>query len=420
MTDAPSLLLGLRCLRCRAEYDDAPLFEGCPQCRDGEWAANLETVYDLDRAGEAWAARSGRGLWRYAAFLPVRDPAARTSLGEGATPIVRLEAGLHVARSVWLKYEALNPTWSYKDRLCAVAVSKGRESGAEVIGASSTGNHGASAAAYAARAGLSAVVLTRDDIDRATAAFMQVYGAIVLRTTRRGRWTLLRHGVQHLGWYPVSTYTSAPTGNPYGSDGYRTIAFELFEDLAAVPDIVIVPTSYGEGMTGIAAGFEMLRTMGLTERLPRMVAVEPQAGAPLAHALDQNLDRVTETGSNATVATSIGATTATDRALLVLRRTRGSAVRVNDEEILLAQAAAARQGVFLEPAGAAGLAALDHLEERLPDLKPDPHIVVVGTAGGLRQIDVVSARLAEVPYVEPDPAALEGLIRRAAGSRQTP
>lgn len=411
--DARSLLLGLRCTRCGAEYGDDPLFEGCPKCLDGDWAANLETVYDLERAVDAWAGRRGRGLWRYAAFLPVRDPAARTTLGEGATPVVRLEASSDLARSVWLKNEALNPTWSYKDRLCAVGVSKGREQGARVIAASSTGNHGASAAAYAARAGLRAVVLTREGVDRATTAFMQVYGALVLRTTRRGRWTLLRHGVHHLGWYPLSTYTPTPTGNPYGSDGYRTLAFELFEEFGKPPDVVVVPTSYGEGMTGIAAGFDLLRAIGLTDRVPHMVAVEPRSGAPLANALDNNLDRVAETGSNATVATSIGATTATDRALLVLRATRGGAIRVSDEEILDAQRSAARRGVFLEPAGAAGLAALAHLEERLPGVPPDPRIVVVGTAGGLRQVDVVANRLEDPPYVEPDPAAMEALLSHA-------
>ena len=411
-----SLLVGLRCQRCGAEFDDAPLFEGCPRCADGDWAANLETVYDLDRAADAWTGRRGRGLWRYAALLPVRDPAAMTSLGEGATPVVRLDHGPDLARTVWLKNEASNPTWSYKDRLCSVAVSKGLEQGASTIAASSTGNHGASAAAYAARAGLRAVLLTREDVDRATTAFIQVYGGLVLRTTRRGRWALLHHGVHHLGWYPVSTYTASPTGNPYGSDGYKTIAFELFEDLAAVPDVVVVPTSYGEGLAGIAAGFEMLRAIGISDDVPRMVAVEPQAGAPLANALDHNLDRVAETGSTATVAASIGATTATDRALLALKRTRGTAIRVSDEEIMAAQRAAAHRGVFLEPAGAAGLAALSKLEERLADLVPDALIVVVGTAGGLRQIDIVSSHLADVAYVEPDPAALEDFLSRADGT----
>ena len=165
-------------------------------------------------------------------------------------------------------------------------------------------------------------------------------------------------------------------------------------------------------MTGIAAGFDLLRAIGLTDRVPHMVAVEPRSGAPLANALDNNLDRVAETGSNATVATSIGATTATDRALLVLRATRGGAIRVSDEEILDAQLSTARRGVFLEPAGAAGLAALAHLHERLPVVPPDPLIVVVGTAGGLRQVDVVANRLEDPPHVEPDPTAMEALLSR--------
>ena len=198
--------------------------------------------YEQPATMDDWRGLTGRGLWRYAPFLPIRSKDAQISLGEGGTSLLPIEA-LGGWRFAWAKNETTNPTWSYKDRLNAVGISRAVEVGASVIGASSTGNHGGSAAAYAARAGLRAVVFTREDTDDATIAFMRAYGATVIRTTRRGRWALLAHGVRELGWYPVSTYTPAPTGNPYAIEGYKTIAFEIVEALGRAPQVVVVPTS---------------------------------------------------------------------------------------------------------------------------------------------------------------------------------
>jgi threonine synthase len=410
-TAAGSRYLGLRCTRCSAVFDDGWFFEGCPVCREGDWAANLVARYDLAGAHRDWENLTGRGLWRYRAFLPIGEDQAPVTLGEGGTPALRLADGDGWAE-LWLKNESTNPTWSYKDRLNAVAVTKAVAMGATTVAASSTGNHGASAAAYAARAGLRAVVFTRDDTDEATVRFMQSYGASVIRTNPCDRWALLRHGVHELGWYPVSTYTAVPTGNPYGIEGYKTLAFETYEQIG-VPDVVVVPTAYGEGFAGIWAGFALLREIGVTDRAPRMVAVEPAGGGPLAQAVDSGADRVAPVPPYRTVAGSIAATTATDRSLLALRHSGGTAVRVTDEEMLGAQARLGRQGLFLEPAGAAGIAALARLDGRLPGLDPaTARCMVVGTAGGLRQVGVLAGRLPEAPLIGDDPALLATLSRR--------
>src|SRR5262245_23307288 len=128
--------VGLRCTRCAAEFAagsatgsgvgsaagfDGRLFEGCPACRDGEWAANLVAAYDLTGARADWDRRAGRGLWRYRAFLPIGADQTPVTLGEGGTAAVRLAERAGWAQ-LWLKNESGNPTWSYKDRLNAVAV----------------------------------------------------------------------------------------------------------------------------------------------------------------------------------------------------------------------------------------------------------------------------------------------------------
>src|SRR5882672_12823227 len=157
-------VVGLQCLRCRTRFDEPRLFTGCPRCRAQGVAVNLTVEYDLaPLAGvtpETFAAQRG-GMWRFRHLLPIRavEP---VSLGEGATPLVHLERlgrRLGLPR-LYAKDESQNPTWSYKDRLCAVAVTHAVQTGARVITISSTGNHGASTAAYAARAGLPCVIFT--------------------------------------------------------------------------------------------------------------------------------------------------------------------------------------------------------------------------------------------------------------------
>lgn len=386
-----------------------PQFEGCPNCRVGDWAANLSAVYDMSAARRAWADRTGRGVWRYSGLLPVRRPESVVSLGEGATPLVPIKVdGL---RNLLVKNEGVNPTWSYKDRMCSVAVSVAREMGATTIGVSSTGNHGASAAAYAARAGLDYVAFTRADVEDPTLAFMQVYGGLVLKTSRTGRWDLLKFGVHELGWHSVSTYTPAPTGNPFGVEGYKTIAFEIVEELGRAPDVVVVPTCYGEGLAGVWAGFDFLFQLGIVANRPRIVAAEPAGGAPLWHTLKHGKDRVEKVPEYRTIASSIGASVAGDQALMAIRSSNGAAIPVSDNEIRAAQRDLALQGVFTEPSGAAALATVPRLTVELPGFDPASNLVVaLVTAGGLREASKLRTTLAPVDLVEPTSTALDAAL----------
>ncbi|MGH9138077.1 MAG: threonine synthase [Acidimicrobiales bacterium] len=400
MNPAASRFEGLECLRCGAQFTEPAMWEGCPVCRDGDWAANLVASYDLTGIASHWDRGDGPGPWRYRPVLPVVDESVHLTLGEGDTPLVRLAptAGWD---NLWLKDERANPTWSYKDRLNVVAVAKGVELGAKVVGVSSSGNHGASASAYAARAGLATAAFTRDDVDPVTATFMQVYGATVVMTSSRGRWRFLSQGVRRRGWYPVSTYTPVPTGNPYGVEGYKVVAFEIFAQLG-VPDVVVVPTCYGEGLAGIWAGFDLIRTIGLTDATPRMVAVEPALGGPLSAAYDAGADRVPVLDPYPTIAGSIASTVSTDRGLLTVQRSRGAALRVGDEEMTASQHDLARAGIFLEVAGAAGHSALPAIAARL-DVDPASAVcVVIGTAGGLREVRRLGGRMPPVRVVAAD------------------
>jgi threonine synthase len=404
-----SAFVGFRCTRCSSEFEPGPYFEGCPACADGDWAANLEVVYDIEAAKRKWGRSTERGLWRYAALLPLRKQECRVTLGEGSTPLVRVP-GLQGIRNAWVKNETSNPTWSYKDRMCTVGVSVALEMGSRVVGVSSTSNQGASGSAYASRAGLRSVVLTLDEIEDPTLAFMQAYGALVVRTSRSGRRVLLRHGVEELGWFPISSYSAAPTGNPYATEGYKTIAYEIVGDLGWAPDAIVVPTAVGEGLGGIYAGFCDLRRMGYLDQMPRMVAAEPAGGAPLSKTLRAGAERVLSVDPYTSIATTLAATVATDRALLALKDSDGSGVPVTDDELRAAQAALRGVGLLAEPAGSAAVAALPHLEGALSGFDPETsRVVVVMTGTGLRELPALRGSLPPVPRLEPDTAAFHSL-----------
>jgi threonine synthase len=406
-------VLGLECLRCHALFTEPPLFAGCPRCREDGVAVNLGVKLDLtplahvrpDTLGDAAA----RGLWRFRALMPVETDRPVT-LGEGATPLVHLERlgrRLGLAR-LYAKDESQNPTWSYKDRLCSVAVTHAVLSGARAVTIASTGNHGASTAAYAARAGLPCVIFTIASVPDTMKTLMQAYGAAVLACpTSESRWRLMRQGVERLGWYPTSGFMVPPIGsNPFGIEGYKTLAYELAEDLHwQAPDWIVVPSAYSDGLSGIWKGMTELRTLGLIKTRPRMVAAEPFG--PLAHALDQGLDVPEPVTGGESVAFSIASRYGTYQGLAALRASGGRGATITDEGVFEAQRALAREeGLFVEPSGAAAMAAVLQLASRRA-IDPDATVVVVLTSGGLKDPRASRAWLPDVPSAPDD---LDGVL----------
>jgi len=326
-----SFAKGLECLSCGSTFDLEPLFAGCPDCNTGSFRANLTVQYDykaLEGKIKREAFRNGRpGIWRFADLLPVENPSHFISIYEGNTPLIPLprvaeEAGFS---NVFAKDETRNPTLSYKDRFCAVATAKALDFGAKATTISSTGNHGASAAAYASRAGLDCFIFTVSYTSPNMLTIMRVFGAKVIAThTIEDRWALMEEGVKRYGWWLIGSYTIPPTGNPYGVEGYKSLSFELAEQMNwKVPDFVIVPTAYSEGLYGCWKGFKELKHYNLIASLPRMVAAAPAGCDPLRVALEKNLDRVPILEKKKTIAISIGAYTTGYQGLVALRESQG-------------------------------------------------------------------------------------------------
>lgn len=413
---------GLRCTFCAAEYPLEGLWSGCPACRRQEFVYPLEVSYDeAAQAGLAMPSfGTPGGVWRFDPLLPVGGT-RKVSLEEGRTALVDCpgladQAGV---RRLLIKDESRNPTWSHKDRACAVAVSDALTRGARVVTMASSGNHGISAAAYAARAGLGCVIFVLESAPRIARTIIQSYGGLVVATDMFGRFTLMEEGVRRYGWYPLGSWTTtAYTGNPYGVEGYKTIAYELCQQLDGhAPDLVIVPTAGAEVLYGIHRGFRDALRLGWVDRLPRLVAAEPAVGAPTFHALERGLDYVPRVTAGPTVALSIGASIGSYRGLLGVRDSDGLGVAVSEDEILTAyRQMAQHEGLFAEPSSAASVAAALQMGST-GQLAPGSTVVCVMTASGMKDPDTAAAGLPEMPIVEPEFEAFERAVRTTYGER---
>lgn len=360
------------------------LVAGCPQTRVEGVPAPLELAFDEAGVNSEWFDQpASPGLERWAELLPPLQPGS--SAGEGGTPVL-LEPGLAswagFEGELFIKDESRNPTWSHKDRLNLCTVSAAVHQGAPGVVAASSGNHGASAAAYAARAGLTACVLITPGTPPAVVSFLQSYGAAVFEVPRELRWSLLEAMVQKFGLHPVSNLTELHTGHPFGPEGYKTIAFELRVQLGLrAPGTVYVPTGYGELLFGVAKGFEILARHGKIERVPTIVACEPAARAPLARAIAEGKGAVS-VPANPSAAYAIAVTHGGYRARVALERGRGRSVVLGEAELAAAQRAMASRGLWAEVSAAAGLAALR--QEQAAGVEIADPVVVLSTSSGFK------------------------------------
>ncbi len=390
-----AIVTGFRCIRCGAEHSSNIRIDsrGCPKCYE-QAPANLKPIYaqGSHAVGDPIAGSVLHNtLWRYASFLPCAVSQV-VSLGEGLTPLLpaeRLGVALGVPQ-LFIKDEGRNPTWSHKDRFSTVAVSTALAQGARVLATASSGNAGASLAAYAARAGLGCVVVTFAGAAGPMLSQIRAYGATVVPMAQKAdRWKLLERATDRLGWFVTSPCQNPVVGShPLGIEGYKTIAYEIADQSDGhVPDWCVLPVCYGDALAGIAAGFHDLLTMGKIARIPRMVAAEVHGS--LTMALAKGLDRIEEQEPLfETIALSIGTTRSTYQALKALRDTKGRAVCVSNEKLVhMQKTLAAREGLFAELASVAPLVAIQHLRERKM-IGIDDRVVAIVTASGLKDLDI--------------------------------
>jgi threonine synthase len=339
-----------------------------------------------------------RLMQRFEAFLPVSDATPKLSLGEGFTPLVHART---LGRAIgcpllYLKFEGMNPTGSFKDRGMVLAVSKALEAGADAIVCASTGNTAASAAAYGASAGMEVVVvLPVGQIAAGKLVQAQVAGARVvgvqgnfddaLRVVRE------MVGKQHPD-HPITLVNSL---NPYRLAGQKTAAFEICEDLGGAPDYLSVPVGNAGNISAYWQGFQDYRGAGLVETVPVMLGFQASGAAPLV------------TGQPVphpeTIATAIRVGDPASAALALRARDEsgGRIDAVTDQEIIDAYRDLARhEGVFCEPASAASVAGIRKLAAE-GAIDPGATIVCVLTGHGLKDPDFAVKNVPPILQAEP-------------------
>ena len=392
--------IGLKCIRCSKAFPLSAYARGCDDCSRAGVAANLTVAYaGLPSLSRGDLRAEPRSMWRYDALLPATAGEA-TTLGEGMTPLVRVDK-LGIG-PLFLKDESRNPTWSFKDRRASAAVTMATKLGAKVIASSSSGNAGAATAAYAARAGLPCVIVTYKAAAGPMVTQMLAYGAMLVSVPESAdRWRVVSAAVERFGWYPTTVYYGPAVGsNPFGIEGYKTIAYEIAESMDwTAPDWCAVPVCYGDALYGMWKGFEELRALGWIERVPQFVAAE--VSGSLTCAIDRELEMppVVERATPS-LATSIGATQGTHQGVAALRASHGRSVTVGDGDIMSWQKKlAAVEGIYAEPSAVATLPAIERLRASGVIAK-DASVVALLTASGLKDTASSERVLRPAPQIE--------------------
>ena len=337
----------LECDWCQSRFDVAPMFFGCPHCAREGRKRPVEMKYAID----GFQPEMSPGVWRWAGLLPHAEFDRRVTLYEGSTPLVPIDLPGSHAR-ILLKNETCNPTWSWKDRPNAVSISMARQFGLGRVTAKSTGNHGNSVAAYAGAAGLEATILCHEDTSELQLALMEGYGARVILGGSQDK--IITRMVAAQAYFPCTILCpGAGYSNPFGVEGFKTIAFEIVDALAGrAPDRVFIPAGSGDGTYGIWKGFREMAERKQISATPRVVACQPQGANSASRAWKERRKHVEPLPQVKTAALSLAEPVTGDHALRAVYESGGEFCEASELEILEAARALGRKGFALELASA--------------------------------------------------------------------
>ena len=396
-----------RCVRCGREYEARPDLTNCA-C-----GGILDIVYDYDcvkaaLTKEKLAARAERTMWRYRELLPVEENTPDTPLRVGWSPLYeepRLAELLGIKR-LWVKDDGQNPTASLKDRASAMAVAKAWEAGAKTIACSSTGNAASSLAGNAAAAGLKTYIFVPDRAPKGKVAQLMMFGANVISVKGNYEETfkMSAEAIDKYGWYNRNAAI-----NPYLSEGKKTVALEIAEQLDwKMPDYLAISVGDGCTITGVWKGLKDLYAIGFIDRLPRLISAQSTGCCPINRAIQEGKDWEPMEENTIADSISVGVPRNADKALMAIRESNGLAICVTDEEILAAARLLGRTcGVFGEPAGVTGTAAVKKAAE-LGLIGREDTVVSVVTGNGLKDVANAIKAAGEPLHIEPD---LELMVR---------
>ncbi len=387
----------LSCIGCNSIFSITELIYECPKCGD-----LLEVLIDYRRIKAKFSKSGWRkrpiSVWKYFELLPYQNASNIITLNEGGT-------GLHKCQklgaflgldNLYVKNEGENPTGSFKDRGMTVGVTRAFESGAQSVICASTGNTSASLSAYSAKAGMRRIVLIPSGkIAYGKLAQAIVYGAqivqvqgnfdeslkIVLDICKRNRQVYLLNSI-----------------NPFRIEGQKTLAFEICDQLGRVPDYMVMPVGNAGNISAAWKGYSEFLNLGIISDRPKMIGVQAQGASPIFQAVKNSRKSIEPIKKPETIATAIriGTPISWKKALRAIYESNGTALAIEDKEILEAQSLLARlEGLFVEPASASPIAALKKLV-RDGVIKKKEIVVCIATGNGLKDPEIVG-RMYEKP-----------------------
>ncbi|MCH7522228.1 MAG: threonine synthase [Chloroflexi bacterium] len=410
-----SFAKNLRCRECGRVYPLDPMHV-CEFC-----FGPLEVFYDYEALRRTLTReRIERGplsMWRYADLLPVTAEAA-VDIGTGYTPLIRAS---HLGRllgleRLYVKNDCQNPTWSFKDRVVSLAVTKAREFEFDTLACASTGNLANSVAAHAARAGMDAIVFIPADLEQGKIVGSSVYGPTLVAVD--GSYDEVNRLCSELSdKYPWAFVNI--NMRPYYAEGSKTLAFEVCEQLGwRSPDHCIVPLASGSLYNKIYKGLKELAWLGLVEwRGTRMSGAQAAGCSPIVEAWERQSFDIKPQKPN-TIAKSLAIGNPADGyyALKVMSQSGGQGVAVSDDEVVEGiKLLAETEGIFAETAGGVVIAGLRRLvEQGLID--PEELVVAFITGAGLKTQEAVAPRLKPALAVQPNMASFENAFSEQAGA----
>lgn len=412
----------LACIACDRRVREEESTTRCPACR-----SPLDVRYDYDyiraRLNRYSLRNSPIKAMKYLDFYPIENLNLVVSLDEGGTPLYpcrKLGEAAGYSR-LYIKNEGANPTGVFKDRGTIVELTKAKERGAKAICVASTGNMAASVAAYASIAMLPCYVLVPEGTAIGKMAQALSYGARLLqvRGTYNDAFRLTEEMSERYHFYLAGDYA-------FRVEGQKSQAFEIIEQLDwQVPAAVIVPMGFGTNIAAIWKGFKEFYSLGLTDRLPRMIGVQPEGCSPIVSAFNRGEEKIVPVERPNTICSALAAGDPSDgiKAIRAIRESGGCALTISDGEILESQQRLARlESIFVEPAGALPIAALQPLLTTAR-VRADEVVVCLATGNGLKDPRAALRVLPSPASIEPSIQEVDKFLKlklyeiRAAGAK---
>ena len=404
----------LQCVRCKNSYELKELYV-CDKC-GGILEVQHNYVGKRDRVIHELLRLPSFNIWKYKNLLPVENPEHMVTLFEGGTPLIK---GNRLSQktgyeNLYFKDESRNPSGAFKDRPMAVGVSKAKEFGRDIIVTASSGNAAASLATYAAKSGLKCYIFIPESTPTGKVSQAFVNGGIIIKVKGNysNAYAVAKMAAREFHWMNITTTFL----NPYAVEGDKTIAYELYHQLdRKVPDWILVPTGAGPLVFGIYKGFKELNFLGLTDKRPRMAAIQAEGCAPIVQAFESGSSKVNAWGTPSTIASAIadplkGYEQDGELVLEIVHDSRGTAVAVSDDEILGAVFDLARsEGIYSEPGAAVSYAGFKKLAKK-DVIKKKQSVVCVITGHGLKDPGNAAENL-NIPVIESDLEELKSHIK---------